>query len=188
MSFRFPVRGPLSGALPCRKRVQRYNHFPNRQNFFSLFSEVFSATPVHQRVAGRIFFRENRPGHPNPSRNPGIFHPFFRKFGPNPTGKLCTSPQITGFQHSYTIRLFDIPLYFIEYKHLVNKSKAVAEALGDWLCAAPIDQESASPAADPFVQAGEDEMAANDDIFGGKRAEGGRRPFFGCGGRRGNWR
>ena len=55
----------FSLPLPCRKRVQRYNHFPKHQNFFSLFPELFSLTPLNQRVAGETFF--GNPGKPTRS-------------------------------------------------------------------------------------------------------------------------
>ena len=69
----------FSLPLPCRKRVQRYNHFPNRQNFFSLFLKLFSLTPLNQRVAGETFFRKPRKTDPQHAAKNGKTTRFFQK-------------------------------------------------------------------------------------------------------------
>ena len=78
----------FSLPLPCRKRVQRYNHFPNRQNFFSLFPELFSLTPLNQRVAGETFFRKPRKTDPQHDAKNGKTTRFFQKSALLDTGKM----------------------------------------------------------------------------------------------------
>jgi len=57
------VSAPLSkGPFFRRKRVQRYNHFPNRQKYFSFFLESFLLDTVVQIIAMQTFFRAGRNG------------------------------------------------------------------------------------------------------------------------------
>jgi len=50
----------FQGPFFRRKRVQRYNHFPNWQKYFSLFQESFLLCAVGQRIAEGTFFRMGR--------------------------------------------------------------------------------------------------------------------------------
>ena len=56
MFLRLLSRAVPCGAFPCRKRVQRYDLFPNRQNFFSFFFRIFPHTAVRQPFGTAIFF------------------------------------------------------------------------------------------------------------------------------------
>ena len=47
-------------SLFRRKRVQRYNHFPNRQNIFSSFFEKISLQSVKQHITKRKIFPYKR--------------------------------------------------------------------------------------------------------------------------------
>ena len=56
-TFSRPRRGTPQGTpFFRRKRVQRYNHFPNCKNFFSLFTEDFLQPSVQERNGNEIFF------------------------------------------------------------------------------------------------------------------------------------
>ena len=58
---RLPFRsGTPRGASLSRKRVQRYEHFPIRQNFFSLFSTEVRQRAVPQRQKNQTFFHAPR--------------------------------------------------------------------------------------------------------------------------------
>ena len=78
----------FSLPLPCRKRVQRYNHFPKHQNFFSLFPELFSLTPLNQLVAGETFFRKPWKTDPQHAAKNGKTTRFFQKSALLDTGKM----------------------------------------------------------------------------------------------------
>ena len=81
MSFHFRKAAPLKDALPCRKRVQRYNHFPKHQNFFSLFFPANSVPAVLQRVGSQTFFHQSPPkASAAPAKQPGNSF-FSAKFG-----------------------------------------------------------------------------------------------------------
>ena len=51
---------PRRGVSLSRKRVQRYEHFPIRQNFFSLFSLEVRQRAVPQRQKNQTFFHAPR--------------------------------------------------------------------------------------------------------------------------------
>ncbi len=51
---------PRRGVSLSRKRVQRYEHFPIRQNFFSLFSPCVHQRTVPQRQKNQTFFHAPR--------------------------------------------------------------------------------------------------------------------------------
>ena len=78
----------FSLPLPCRKRVQRYNHFPNSQNFFSLFPELFSLHSLNQRVAGETFFSKIAENVPKHYAKNGKTTRFFQKSALLDTGKI----------------------------------------------------------------------------------------------------
>ena len=98
----------FSLPLPCRKRVQRYNHFPKHQNFFSLFPELFSLTPLNQRVAGETFFRKPRKTDPQHAAKNGKTTRFFQKSALLDTGKMknrCNLLLHTCLMHSKRIHI-----------------------------------------------------------------------------------
>ena len=78
----------FSLPLPCRKRVQRYNHFPKHQNFFSLFPQLFSLTPLNQCVAGETFFRKPRKTDLQHAAKNGKTTRFFQKSALKDTEKM----------------------------------------------------------------------------------------------------
>ena len=69
---------PRRGVSLSRKRVQRYEHFPIRQNFFSLFPHVCIQQPVAQRRKNQTFFHDAR----KKTRKTAPRHPVFRKNHP----------------------------------------------------------------------------------------------------------
>ena len=78
-TFAFPFQGRPCGAFPCRKRVQRYDLFPNRQIFFSLFFRDFSHPAVPQPIVFETFFHPRPEGRgKSPAKRPG-FPRFSRK-------------------------------------------------------------------------------------------------------------
>ena len=103
MFLRFLSRAVPCGAFPCRKRVQRYDLFPNRQNFFSLFFRIFPHTAVRQPFGTAIFFlfprRRARNGPAKPRAEPR----FSRKSASRRTvffHYLCNSLYIFRLMHS----------------------------------------------------------------------------------------
>ena len=103
MFLRFLSRAVPCGAFPCRKRVQRYDLFPNRQNFFSLFFILFHHNAVRQPFGTAIFFlfprRRARNGPAKPraaarfSRKSASRRPVFFQY-------LCNSLYIFRLMHS----------------------------------------------------------------------------------------
>ena len=102
MSFHFRKAAPLKDALPCRKRVQRYNHFPKHQNFFSLFFSANSVPAVLQRVVRQTFFHQSPPQASTAPAKPPAKSFFSAKFGVPRSAFHRLSLHVALFQrHTY---------------------------------------------------------------------------------------
>ena len=103
MFLRFLSRAVPCGAFPCRKRVQRYDLFPNRQNFFSLFFILFHHNAVRQPFGTAIFFLFPRRRARNGPAKPRSAARFSRKSASRRTvffHYLCNSLAIFRLMHS----------------------------------------------------------------------------------------
>ena len=83
-----------------RKRVQRYDLFPFRQIFFSLFPEYFSITPVAQHVAEEDFFTRKE----NTARKTGN-----RRASPDVFGGRGGRKFLDIYVYRYNIAIYIIP-------------------------------------------------------------------------------
>ncbi len=103
MFLRFLSRAVPCGAFPCRKRVQRYDLFPNRQNFFSFFFRHFPHTAVRQPFGTAIFFLFPRRRAKNGPAKPRAEPRFSRKSASRRTvfsEYLCNSLYIFSLMNS----------------------------------------------------------------------------------------